>query len=92
MAAQRARSSYENSLMQQSMFDIAGGVHPGSSIDTMIELILSCYGRSTACFRQWRLRAAQKYYEGFYHLVSMSIDCSKAQLNYIMSETMTKFL
>lgn len=77
---------YENFNACKACFDIAGvSVHPGSSKDTMINASLVAMEINSLLPAMETPRGTEDY-EGFYHLVSMSGDCSKAQLNYIVRD------
>lgn len=77
---------YENFNACKACFDIAGvSVHPGSSKDTMINASLVAMEINSLLPGMETPRGTEDY-EGFYHLVSMSGDCSKAQLNYIVRD------
>jgi len=77
---------YENFNACKACFDIAGvSVHPGSSKDTMINASLVAMEINSLLPGMETPRGTEGY-EGFYHLVSMSGDCSKAQLNYIVRD------
>ena len=77
---------YENFNACKACFDIAGvSVHPGSSKDTMINSSLVAMEINSLLPAMETPRGTEDY-EGFYHLVSMSGDCSKAQLNYIVRD------
>ena len=77
---------YENFNACKACFDIAGvSVHPGSSKDTMINASLVAMEINSLLTGMETPRGTEDY-EGFYHLVSMSGDCSKAQLNYIVRD------
>ena len=77
---------YENFNACKACFDIAGvSVHPGSSKDTMINASLVAMEINNLLPAMETPRGTEDY-EGFYHLVSMSGDCSKAQLNYIVRD------
>lgn len=77
---------YENFNACKACFDIAGvSVHPGSSKDTMINASLVAMEINSLLPSMETPRGTEDY-EGFYHLVSMSGDCSKAQLNYIVRD------
>lgn len=77
---------YENFNACKAYFDIAGvSVHPGSSKDTMINASLVAMEINSLLPGMETPRGTEDY-EGFYHLVSMSGDCSKAQLNYIVRD------
>ena len=77
---------YENFNACKACFDIAGvSVHPGSSKDTMINASLVAMEINSLLPGMETPRGTEDY-EGVYHLVSMSGDCSKAQLNYIVRD------
>lgn len=77
---------YENFNACKACFDIAGvSVHPGSSKGTMINASLVAMEINSLLPGMETPRGTEDY-EGFYHLVSMSGDCSKAQLNYIVRD------
>ena len=77
---------YENFNACKACFDIAGvSVHPGSSKDTMINASIVAMEINSLLPGMETPRGTEDY-EGFYHLVSMSGDCSKAQLNYIVRD------
>ena len=77
---------YENFNACKACFDITGvSVHPGSSKDTMINASLVAMEINSLLPGMETPRGTEDY-EGFYHLVSMSGDCSKAQLNYIVRD------
>lgn len=77
---------YENFNACKACFDTAGvSVHPGSSKDTMINASLVAMEINSLLPGMETPRGTEDY-EGFYHLVSMSGDCSKAQLNYIVRD------
>lgn len=77
---------YENFNACKACFDIAGvSVHPGSSKNTMINASLVAMEINSLLPGMETPRGTEDY-EGFYHLVSMSGDCSKAQLNYIVRD------
>ena len=77
---------FENFNACKVEFEITGfNVHPGSSKDTMINASLVAMEINSCLPSMETLRNTEDY-EGFYHLVSMSGDCSKAQLNYIVRD------
>lgn len=77
---------FENFNACKACFDITGvSVHPGSSKDTMINASLVAMEINSLLPGMETPRGTEDY-EGFYHLVSMSGDCSKAQLNYIVRD------
>lgn len=77
---------YENFNACKACFDIAGvSVHPGSSKDTMINANLVAMEINNMLPGMETPRGTEGY-EGFYHLVTMSGECGKAQLNYIVRD------
>lgn len=77
---------YENFNACKACFDIAGvSVHPGSSKDTMINASLVAMEINNMLPGMETPRGTEGY-EGFYHLVTMSGECGKAQLNYIVRD------
>ncbi len=77
---------FENFNACGARFDIEGfSVHPGSSKDTMINAALVAMEINSLLPGTETPRDTEGY-EGFYHLISMSGDCAKAELNYIVRD------
>ena len=77
---------YENFNACKADFEITGfSVHPGSSKDTMINASLVAM-EVNALLPGMETPRGTENYEGFYHLVNMSGDCSRATLNYIVRD------
>jgi len=77
---------YENFNACKAFFDITGvSVHPGSSKDTMVNASLVAMEINSMLPGMETPRGTEDY-EGFYHLVTMSGECAKAQLNYIVRD------
>ncbi len=77
---------YENFNACKAQFDITGfGVHPGSAKGTMINAALIAMEINNMLPGMETPRTTEEY-EGFYHLVSMSGDVAKAELNYIVRD------
>lgn len=77
---------YENFNACKAVFDITGfNVHPGASKDTMINASLVAMEINNMLPGMETPRGTENY-EGFYHLVSMSGECGKAELNYIVRD------
>ena len=77
---------YENFNACAAKFDIQGfSVHPGSSKDTMINAALVAMEINSLLPGADTPRDTEGY-EGFYHLISMSGECAKAELNYIVRD------
>ena len=77
---------YENFNACSAKFDIEGfSVHPGSSKDTMINAALVAMEINSLLPGADTPRDTEGY-EGFYHLISMSGECAKAELNYIVRD------
>lgn len=77
---------YENFNACKATFDVTGfNVHPGSSKDTMINASLVAMEINNMLPGMETPRGTENY-EGFYHLMSMSGECAKAQLNYIVRD------
>ncbi|MDY2612513.1 MAG: peptidase T [Lachnospiraceae bacterium] len=77
---------YENFNACKAQFDIKGfNVHPGTSKDTMINASLVAMEINSLLPGMETPRGTEDY-EGFYHLTSMSGECAKAQLNYIVRD------
>lgn len=77
---------YENFNACKADFEVTGfSVHPGSSKDTMINASLVAM-EINALLPGMETPRGTEDYEGFYHLVGMCGDCSKATLNYIVRD------
>ena len=77
---------YENFNAAKAEFTIKGfNVHPGSAKDTMINASLVAMEINNALPAMETPRDTEDY-EGFYHLISMSGDVSKAHLSYIIRD------
>lgn len=77
---------YENFNAAKAEFTIKGfNVHPGSAKDTMINASLVAMEINNALPTMETPRDTEDY-EGFYHLISMSGDVSKAHLSYIIRD------
>lgn len=77
---------YENFNACKAQFDVKGfNVHPGSGKDTMINASLVAMEINSLLPGMETSRGTEGY-EGFYHLMSMSGECAKAQLNYIVRD------
>lgn len=77
---------FENFNACKAAFDITGfNVHPGSSKDTMINASLVAMEINN-CLPAMETPRGTEDYEGFYHLMSMSGEVAKAQLNYIVRD------
>lgn len=77
---------YENFNACKADFEITGfGVHPGSSKDTMINANLVAM-EINDMLPGFETPRGTEGYEGFYHLVSMSGDVTKAELHYIVRD------
>lgn len=77
---------YENFNACRADFEIEGfGVHPGSSKDTMINACLVAMEINSMLPGCETPRGTEEY-EGFYHLMSMQGDVTKAELHYIVRD------
>lgn len=77
---------YENFNACKADFEITGfGVHPGSSKDVMINASLVAMEINQLLPGMETPRGTEGY-EGFYHLLSMSGDVTKAELHYIIRD------
>lgn len=77
---------YESFNACKARFDVKGfNVHPGSGKDTMINASLVAM-EINAMLPGMETSRGTEGYEGFYHLMSMSGECAKAQLNYIVRD------
>ncbi len=77
---------YENFNACKAQFDVKGfNVHPGAGKDTMINASLVAMEINSLLPGMETSRGTEGY-EGFYHLMSMSGECAKAQLNYIVRD------
>lgn len=77
---------FENFNACKACFDIKGvSVHPGASKDTMINANLVAMEINDMLPGMETPRGTEDY-EGFFHLVTMSGECGKAQLNYIVRD------
>ena len=77
---------YENFNACKADFEITGfGVHPGSSKDTMINAALVAMEINDMLPGCETPRGTEGY-EGFYHLMNMSGDVTKAELHYIVRD------
>lgn len=77
---------YENFNACRADFEIEGfGVHPGSSKDTMINASLVAMEINSLLPGCETPRGTEDY-EGFYHLMSMQGDVTKAELHYIVRD------
>lgn len=77
---------FENFNACKARFDIKGfNVHPGSGKDTMINASLVAMEINSLLPGMETSRGTEGY-EGFFHLMSMSGECAKAQLNYIVRD------
>lgn len=77
---------YENFNGCKADFHIKGfNVHPGSSKDTMINACLVAM-EINALLPGMETPRGTEDYEGFYHLMDMSGDCSQAVLHYIVRD------
>ena len=87
MAAQSARSSMKTLMHAKHVLTLQEKCSSGFFQRHHDQRILSCYGdqQPPSGYCSILLRGTEDY-EGFYHLVSMSGDCSKAQLNYIVRD------
>ena len=82
---------YENFNACKARFDVKGfNVHPGSGKDTMINASLVAMEITSLLPGMETCRGTEGY-EGFYHLMSMSGECAKAQLNYIVRDHSKEF-
>lgn len=82
---------YENFNACKARFDVKGfNVHPGSGKDTMINASLVAMEINSLLPGMETCRGTEGY-EGFYHLMSMSGECAKAQLNYIVRDHCKEF-
>lgn len=82
---------YENFNACKARFDVKGfNVHPGSGKDTMINASLVAMEINSLLPGMETCRGTEGY-EGFYHLMSMSGECAKAQLNYIVRDHSKEF-
>lgn len=82
---------YENFNACKAQFDVKGfNVHPGSGKDTMINASLVAMEINSLLPGMETSRGTEGY-EGFYHLMSMSGECAKAQLNYIVRDHNKEF-
>ena len=82
---------YENINACKARFDVKGfNVHPGSGKDTMINASLVAMEINSLLPGMETCRGTEGY-EGFYHLMSMSGECAKAQLNYIVRDHSKEF-
>lgn len=77
---------YENFNACSANFDIKGvSIHPGSSKDVMVNASLVAMEVNSLLPGMETPRGTEDY-EGFYHLASMSGDCSEAHLHYIVRD------
>ncbi len=77
---------YESFNAAKANFEITGfAVHPGTSKDTMINACLVANEINNMLPGFETPRGTEKY-EGFYHLISMSGDVTKAELHYLVRD------
>lgn len=82
---------YENFNACKAEFDITGfGVHPGSSKDTMINASLVAM-EINGMLPGLETPRGTEGYEGFYHLVSINGDVTKAHMHYIVRDHDERF-
>ena len=82
---------YESFNACKAEFDIKGfNVHPGSGKDTMINASLVAMEINSLLPGMETPRGTEEY-EGLYHLTSMSGECAKAHLSYIIRDHSTEF-